>query len=148
MNHTPIRDNPTREELCEQLSLLEPATLMAVADECLATAPLEVVRGPEVGTVATQVREPVAGTRFLLVDVLVTSAEVTLGGTPGWAMRAGADPATVLAQAVCEAELQRGGERADRLRRACADVASTARMERAAEWERLAPTVVEFEEIP
>lgn len=138
----------TREVLCEQLSLLEPGLLLEVADRVVANADLEVVRGPEVGTVATQVREPIAATRFLLTDLLVTSCEVRVDGTPGWAMRMGADPAAALAQAVCEAELQRGGDHADRLRVACGDAAETARRERAAEWERLTPTIVEFEEIP
>ncbi|OYO25069.1 phosphonate metabolism protein PhnG [Enemella dayhoffiae] len=138
----------TREELCEQLAVAERGALIEIAEACLAAATLEVVRGPEVGTVATQVREPVAGTRFLLTDVLVTSAEVILDGTPGWAMRMGADPEAALAQAVCEAELQRDGAYAERLRRLCTDVATTTRMERAAEWERLTATVVEFEEIP
>lgn len=138
----------TREQLSEQLSLADPDTLVEIAELCLAAAELEVVRGPEVGTVAGQVREPIAGTRFLLADVLVSSAEVRLAGTPGWAMRMGADPEAALAQAICDAELQRGGGYADRLHRLCSDVATTTRMSRAAEWERLAGTVVEFEEIP
>lgn len=132
------------------LAEADPATLIAVADEILDSAEVEVeiVRGPEVGTVAAQVREPIAGTRFLLCDVLVSSAEVTIDGTPGWGMRLGADPAAALAQAVCEAELVRGGPRAQRLTELCADAAAVRRMERVAEWERLAPTIVEFEEIP
>ncbi|OYN96258.1 alpha-D-ribose 1-methylphosphonate 5-triphosphate synthase subunit PhnG [Propionibacteriaceae bacterium ES.041] len=143
-----MTETHTREELAEQLSLADPSTLVEIAELCLDAHDLQVVRGPEVGTVATQVREPIAGTRFLLADVLASSAEVRLAGTPGWAMRMGADPEAALAQAICDAELQRDGAYADRLRRLCADVATTTRMERAAEWERLCGTIVEFEEIP
>ncbi|MDO5681404.1 MAG: phosphonate C-P lyase system protein PhnG [Propionibacteriaceae bacterium] len=138
----------SREELCQWLAAAERAELISLANEVLSTTDVEVVRGPEVGTVATQVREPIAGTRFLLCDALVSSAEVLLDGVPGWSMRLGDDPEAALAQAVCEAELVRDGELAPRLRQLCADIAAVHRMARAAEWEQLAPTVVEFEEIP
>lgn len=151
--HSPSREEPRScEELSELLSLADPQALVEVANQCLAEATLTgatltVVRGPEVGTVATQVREPIAGTRFLLADVLVSSAEVTLDGTPGWAMRLGADRPAALAQAICAAELARNGRLAEHLQRLCSDIATTRDLDRAAEWERLAPTVVEFEEV-
>ncbi|MDO5498341.1 MAG: phosphonate C-P lyase system protein PhnG [Propionibacteriaceae bacterium] len=138
----------SRAEMTRWLAETNRADLIRVADEVLSSADIEIVRGPEVGTVATQIREPIAGTRFLLGDVLVSSAEVLLDDTPGWGMRLGADAEAALAQAVCEAELARGGGLAGQLRQLCADIAAVRRMERAAEWERLAPTVVEFEEIP
>lgn len=139
---------PSREDLSELLSLADPVRLRDLADRCLAGTELTVVRGPETGTVATQVREPIAGARFLLTDVLVSSAEVTLDGTPGWGMRLGADRPAALAQAVCEAELARDGAYAAELRELCAEVATRRAVDRAAEWQRLTPTIVEFEEIP
>ncbi|WP_425307750.1 phosphonate C-P lyase system protein PhnG [Ammonicoccus fulvus] len=141
----------TREEFSELLSHADPTRLIDIADRCLAdadSAEFTIVRGPEVGTVATQVREPVAGTRFLLTDVLVSSAEISLAGTAGWGMRLGDDRAAVLAQAVCEAELARSGAYAAELRDLCTEVATRQRVDRVTEWERLGPTVVEFEEIP
>ena len=146
--HSPSHEEPrSREELSELLSLADPQALVEAANQCITEATLTVVRGPEVGTVATQVREPIAGTRFLLADVLVSSAEVTLDGTPGWAMRLGADRPAALAQAICDAELARDGRLAEHLHRLCSDIATTRDLDRAAEWERLAPTVVEFEEV-
>ena len=50
--------------------------LVALADACLADGvEPRVVLAPEIGTLATQVREPVARTRFLVGDVLACRAE-------------------------------------------------------------------------
>ncbi|WP_026927833.1 phosphonate C-P lyase system protein PhnG [Granulicoccus phenolivorans] len=124
--------------------------LVALADRALATAPLaplEVVRPPEVGSVLMQVREPIARTRFHLADLLVSSAEVRLAGQPGWAMRAGADLRGALAQAVCEAELARRGPLAEEIAALLDRVETAQQQARAAEWQRLQPTAVTFEEV-
>lgn len=142
-----------REQAAELLALIPPTDLMDLADLVLAQATqagpesVAITRRPEVGSVVVLVREPVSGHRFQLTDLVVSTAEVELGGQPGWAMRPGAHPEAALAQAVCEAELARGGPLAPRIAQRCDAVETARRTARAAEWSRLAPTIVEFEEV-
>jgi alpha-D-ribose 1-methylphosphonate 5-triphosphate synthase subunit PhnG len=138
----------SREERTALLAVARPEELVGLADACLADGVLpRVLRAPEVGCVATQVAEPVAGERFLLGDVLACRAEVELGGARGWAMRLGDDRAAVLAAAICDAEVEAGRSRAADVLVLCDRVAARLAEADAAEWARLAPTVVEFEEL-
>ncbi|MDN5857750.1 MAG: phosphonate C-P lyase system protein PhnG [Pseudonocardia sp.] len=138
----------SREDRAALLAAAQSAELVGQADACLAdgTAP-RVLVAPEVGCVATQVAEPIAGERFLLGDLLACRAEVELDGARGWAMRLGDDRAAVLAAAVCDAEVQAGRPRAAEVDALCDRVAARAAAEEAAEWAELAPTIVEFEEL-
>ena len=106
-----------------------------------------IITSPETGIVMMQVREPVVRERFHLGEVVVTRAEVELAGHRGWAMRQGADRMAALAAAICDAAAHAGGEAADCVEQLCADTSEhLARTERQL-CERLAPTVVEFEEL-
>ncbi|MFI5613067.1 phosphonate C-P lyase system protein PhnG [Amycolatopsis sp. NPDC051903] len=137
-----------REERCGLLAEAEPGELRALADACLADgAEVRVLLAPEVGCVQTQVREPVAGERFLLGDVLACRAEVELAGHRGWAMRLGDDRAAALAAAVLDAEVQAGRPRASEVDELCREVARRLVEREEREWAELAPTVVEFEEL-
>ena len=138
----------SRAERCELLASAPTQRLLDVADACLDGAPpLDVVSGPEVGTVLMTVREPIETTRFHLGDVLVTRTMVAHRSTRGWAMRMGDDRAGALAAAICDAEVEAGGNQAHAVETLCLDVAAHARSERAAEWQRLEGTVVRFEEM-
>jgi alpha-D-ribose 1-methylphosphonate 5-triphosphate synthase subunit PhnG len=138
----------SREERAALLAAARSAEVIGLADACLAEgAAPRVLVAPEVGCVATQVAEPVAGERFLLGDVLACRAEVELGGARGWAMRLGDDRAAVLAAAICDAEAAAGRPRAADVDALCDRVAARVAAEEAAEWAQLAPTVVEFEEL-
>lgn len=138
----------SREERAAMLALARPEELVGLADACLADGAVpRVLRAPEVGCVATQVTEPIAGDRFLLGDVLAVQAEVELGGSRGWAMRIGDDRAATLAAAICDAEVQAGRPHAADVLDLCGRVAAREAAAEAEEWARLAPTVVEFEEL-
>jgi alpha-D-ribose 1-methylphosphonate 5-triphosphate synthase subunit PhnG len=138
----------SREERAALLALARPEELVGLADACLADGAVpRVLRAPEVGCVATQVSEPIAGERFLLGDVLAVQAEVELGGSRGWAMRLGDDRAAALAAAICDAEVQAGRPHAADVLDMCGRVAARQAAAEADEWARLAPTVVEFEEL-
>lgn len=138
----------SREERAALLALAPPDELVGLADACLADGAVpRVLRAPEVGCVATQVTEPIAGDRFLLGDVLAVQAEVELGGSRGWAMRLGDDRAAALAAAICDAEVQAGRSHAADVVDLCGRVAAREAAAEAEEWARLAPTVVEFEEL-
>lgn len=138
----------SREQRAALLAVAEPAELIGLADACLADGSRPAVLvAPEVGSVATQVTEPVAGARFLLGDVLAVRAEVELGGARGWAMRLGDDRAAVLAAAICDAEVAAGRARAGDVAALCRRIAERLAAQEATEWAALAPTVVEFEEL-
>lgn len=140
-----------REYLSELLSGASAAPVVELANRCLAGADAEsfrVLRPADVGSVVLQVREPIARQRFILADAVVTSAEISLHGTAGWAMRMGEDREATLAQAVCDAELVRSGPFAAEILDLCRRLERERTEARAEEWDRLQPTIVEFEEIP
>lgn len=140
---------PTSEEICSELAMADAAAVIELASRCLSgTDDIVVTRPPTVGSVVTQVREPVAETRFILADVLACQAEVTLRGSQGWAMRMGSDRLATLAAAVCAAEYESGGPHHDDVITLCDRSRREREQARASEWERLAPSIVEFEEIP
>lgn len=147
-----LRSSP-RERLLELLVTAPPPEVAPLAARAAELARVEVRRGPEIGLIAMQVREPVAGERFLLADVLATVVEVEVDGTRGWAMRLGEDRVATLACAICDAVLSMpapaGG--LDALARdivdLCARSADRAAGEEAAERRLLAPTAVAFEEL-
>ncbi|RDI55349.1 phosphonate C-P lyase system protein PhnG [Nocardia mexicana] len=138
----------TRERVAELLGAAASSDLIELADACLGDgAELTVLTAPEVGTVAAQVREPIAYDRFFLGDVLACRAEVALGGARGWAVRMGDDRAATLAAAVCDAEVQAGRPHARAVLELCGRVERDRYEAELAEWDRLAPTIVQFEEL-
>jgi len=134
-----------RERRCELLALAKSAEIVDLAERCIAAAPVKVLAGPEVGMVMLQVREPVVRERFYLGEVLVTRAEVERSGTRGWAMRMGDDRVATLAAAICDAEVERGGDLAGEILDLCDRIAERAAHQRADEWSEIAPTRVRFE---
>ncbi|OBF38096.1 phosphonate metabolism protein PhnG [Mycobacterium sp. ACS1612] len=137
-----------RAKRCGLLAEAEVGELRELADACLADgAEIRVLVAPEVGCVSTQIREPVAGERFLIGDVLACRAEVELAGHRGWAMRLGDDRAAVLAAAVLDAEAEAGRPQAGAIDDLCREVARRLTERHDREWAELAPTIVEFEEL-
>jgi alpha-D-ribose 1-methylphosphonate 5-triphosphate synthase subunit PhnG len=139
----------TRELRCELLAATAPTRLVALADRCLEDEGflLDVRSGPAVGTVSLEVREPVLGQRFILGDVLVTSAEVEWRGKCGWATLLGRDRAAVLAAAVCDAEVEAGGPLSAEVEALCGETEAALRKAAHEEESELAQTVVRFEEL-
>lgn len=140
--------NPTVEYMSSCLNQAEPHRLSRLAEACLADDPdLVVTRDPEVGVVVAQVREPIAEERFILGDVMACQVEVHRRGSYGWAMRLGDDRRATLAAAVLVAEYAAGGPRAAEIVDLCELTVSEREQARTEEWERLAPSIVEFEEV-
>lgn len=135
-------------ERAELLASAPRSEVLDLADRCLTdVADPEILSGPEVGTVALNVREPVEGIRFQLGDVLTTRCEVRHRGALGWSMRMGDDRAAALAAAVCDAEYAAEGPLHDEVSRVCTNTAASLARGRAAEWADLVPTIVAFEEL-
>lgn len=134
--------------ISSELNQADPGDVIALASQCLADDPdVTVTKPPQVGVVVAQVREPVAEQRFLLGDVMASQAEVRRRGVYGWAMRLGSDTLATLGAAVLAAEYTADGPRRTEIEE-LVDRTERLRVElRAAEWERLAPSIVEFEEV-
>lgn len=148
---TPAQDpaRPGRAQISSELNQADAGAVIALASLCLADDPeITVTRPPVVGVVVTQARDVVAEERFIIGDVMVTQAEVTRRGAFGWAMRLGSDKMAALSAAILEAEWVADGPRAAEVEELVAHTAESRRAARAEEWERLAPSIVEFEEIP
>lgn len=144
-----MTDTLTRAEITSELNMADAAEVIALSYLCLADdADVVVTRPPVVGTVVTQVREPIAEERFILGDVMVTQAEVRRRGVDGWTMRMGADRLAALAAAICATEYHADGPLRENVITLCEQTKARRVAARAAEWERLAPSIVEFEEIP
>ena len=78
----------------------------------------------------------------------MTECIVELDGTLGWSMRVGDDRASVLAAAILDAVVAAGHPRSGEVEALCARVADRREAQHAAEWSEIAPTIVEFEELP
>ncbi|MGH8931272.1 MAG: phosphonate C-P lyase system protein PhnG [Egibacteraceae bacterium] len=138
----------TPEQRAELLAVADAGEVVALAERCLALgAAPAIVAEPEAGLVVLQVREPVAGTRFYLCEVLATRAEVAVDGVPGWAMRLGEDRAATLASAICDAEAEARRPLAAEVEALCDRAAEAEALQRAAQWRDVAPTIVQFEEL-
>jgi alpha-D-ribose 1-methylphosphonate 5-triphosphate synthase subunit PhnG len=145
----PREPESDRSRISSELNQADAGEVIALASLCLADDPeLTVTRPPVVGVVVTQVRDIVAEERFILGDVMVTQAEVTRRGAFGWAMRLGSDKMAALSAAILEAEWVAKGPRTGEIEALVVRTEETRRAARAQEWERLAPSIVEFEEIP
>jgi alpha-D-ribose 1-methylphosphonate 5-triphosphate synthase subunit PhnG len=138
----------SRERRAELLAYADGTRLIDLAERCAGDGgDLEIIGEPRVGTLPLEVREPVVRERFVLADVLAVTAEVDLGGVRGWAMRLGDDRVAVVAAAICDAEVERQGEYTEEIERICLEAEAVARAEAIREWNELAPTIVQFEEL-
>ena len=136
----------TAERRVELLCAADADGVVSLAEAVLlAGEDLRLVVGPELGMVMLQVREPVAEERFYLTEVLVTRAEVDLGGARGWAMRAGDDGLAALAAAVLDAAANAG--HLAEVEELCASTERSLAAGRASEVAELAPTTVQFAEL-
>ncbi len=92
-----------------------------------------------------RVQETVDGEVFNLGEVLATSCEVVLDGTPGWGMVMGDDPERAVCAAVLDAANEAG--MTEELEGELALSLAFAREERRSRWAKVQPTRVEFEEM-
>jgi len=132
----------------ELLAVADGIAVREVAERCLQRLGEPVIiTPPETDIVMMQVREPIVRERFHLGEVVVTRADVELGGHRGWSMRQGTDRVVTLAAAICDAAARGGGESAADVARLCSDTADSIERREADLAARLRPTIVEFEEL-
>ena len=138
----------SRGERSELLAATDPDLLTAMGDLCLqGTDNPEIITGPQVGTVVLTLREPIEEKRFHLGEVLATKTEVMHRGTQGWALLMGDNPIASLAAAICDAEIEAGGPYAGGVETLLGETTQKIQNQRAAEWQELSETIVNFEAI-
>lgn len=136
------------ERRAELLALADSATLIELADACIARhGDPTVLVAPETGLVMLQVREPVCEERFHLGEVVVTRAEIALAGGHGWSIRMGTDRLGTLAAAVCDAVADARADLTDEVVDLCRRTEQSAHTAAEAEWDELRATEVSFEEL-
>lgn len=145
-----ITQTEGRERRCSLLSAATTEELTALAERLMTEGldGLTVVKPPKTGLVVMQVREPVAEERFYLGEVLVTECTVDIDGALGWAMREGDDRVAALAAAVLDAVVAADLPAAAEVEALCERVVARQAIARRAEWDEIAATVVEFEDLP
>ena len=142
-----------RAHRCELLALADRTDLLDLADDLLGGrlradhGDPDVHEPAEVGLVMMHVREPVAGTRFQLGEVVVSRAEVEWHGHVGWAMRLGTDRAAALSAALCDAAAEIDPVACRQVEELCLAVGARRRDEELREWSQLLTTRVAFEEL-
>ena len=152
LNESEVPGLDTREDRCSLLAVCDTDELTNLIDYMLEmgnlSTELQVVRPTYTGTVQFQVREPVCEERFLLADVIVTVAEVSLGETLGWAMRVGTDRKATLAAAIADALLESGHTEANGTIRTLLAATRRDLLEQRRERQaQLNKTIIEFEEL-
>lgn len=137
----------TRERRCEAIALARAADLVPLAEAVLADAPVQVLRGPTVGTLMLRARESALGQTFHLGEALVTEAFVAIGDHRGYAVVQGMERELALAGAICDAAVEAEHAAAPRILAALRDAEIRVAAARRAAWEAVAATRVAFDEM-
>jgi alpha-D-ribose 1-methylphosphonate 5-triphosphate synthase subunit PhnG len=136
-----------RERRAEAISIGDADRIVALADELLRDLDVSVSRGPSVGLLMMRVEEPSERLPFNFAEVTVAEAEVSIGGTRGYAMVMGLEPEKALAGAILDAAIETGHRRAAEIERELGRFLEGERQRREQRWAEVAPTMVKFEEM-
>jgi alpha-D-ribose 1-methylphosphonate 5-triphosphate synthase subunit PhnG len=135
-----------RSDRFELIAACEGATLARFANDVLEDDPLLSVRQePRPQLLMQRVREPVERRPFNLGEVVVTSAEVELDGTRGFAMLPGKAERGALSGAIVDAAVAADREEAATIVAALEDVDARRREQQREDWAESKHTAVEFE---
>jgi len=104
-----------------------------------------IITPPTVGMVMARAADGARGEVFNLGEVLVTEARVSVDGHEGWGMVLGRAPDHALSVAVVDAGMEAGHPQRDAIERELAALAADAADAASQEWQRIAPTRVQFD---
>jgi len=146
-HHQPPPGPLDRERRLEAIGLADEPTLTAIADELLQSAGVQISRGPTVGLLMVRAEEPSVRHAFNFAEVTVSEAEVIVEGHRGYAMVLGRAPAKALAGAIIDGALEAGTPGTEGIEGVLNAALDREASRLAAEWARVAPTTVTFEEM-
>ena len=104
-----------------------------------------VISPPTLGMVMARAADGARGEVFNLGEVLVTEARVSVSGHEGWGMVIGRAPDHALSVAIVDAGLEAGHPQRAMIERELATLAAAAAASVDQEWQRVAPTRVQFD---
>jgi alpha-D-ribose 1-methylphosphonate 5-triphosphate synthase subunit PhnG len=141
-----MNDPTDRTDRFELLAATAGDTLAELANAVLETdPPFSVLQEPEPQLLMQRVREPVERRPFNLGEVVVTPAEVEVGGSRGFAMYPGKAERAALSGAIVDAAVAADHEHRDQITTTLAATAERRDAERASKWGETRHTAVEFE---
>lgn len=136
-----------RQARFEALTLIPERAAVGLAEQVLdgALGDVAVISPPTVGMVMARAADGARGEVFNLGEVLVTEARVSVDGHEGWGMVIGRAPDHALSVAVVDAALEAGHPRRVAIERELQSLAADAAQSADQEWQRVAPTRVQFD---
>jgi alpha-D-ribose 1-methylphosphonate 5-triphosphate synthase subunit PhnG len=134
------------EQRLEAIAAADSEDLIRWADRILQTQPITITRGPTVGLLMVRHEEPVERSTFNFTECTVTEVEVLAGGTRGYAMVIGRNPARALAGAIVDVAIELEHALTADLTSFLMSAISEQEARFLEEWNQVAPTKVRFEE--
>ncbi len=108
---------------------------------------LEIIKEPKAAVLMVRARDTARGEIFNFGEALVTEAEVRFYGQIGYMLILGDDQMHALAGAICDAALEAGHLDSHAILETLATMQRFQQKQVAAEWARVAPTTVAFDEM-
>jgi alpha-D-ribose 1-methylphosphonate 5-triphosphate synthase subunit PhnG len=136
-----------RQQRFEALTTIPEAAAIRLAERMLADAPgpVAVITPPTIGMVMARAVDGACGEVFNLGEVLVTEARVSIDGHEGWGMVLGRAPDHAISVAVVDAGIEAGHRDCAAIEQELATLAADAVTTADQEWQRVAPTRVQFD---
>lgn len=136
-----------RQARFEALTLIPERAAVGLAELALdgSLSDIAVISPPTVGMVMARAADGARGEVFNLGEVLVTEARVSVNGHEGWGMVIGRAPDHALSVAIVDASLEAGHPQRDLIERELLTLAAAAAASADQEWQRVAPTRVQFD---
>lgn len=108
---------------------------------------LEIIKEPKAAVLMVRARDTARGEIFNFGEALVTEAEVRFYGQTGYMLILGDDQMHALAGAICDAALEAGHPGRPAILETLSTMQRFQQERVAAEWARVAPTTVAFDEM-
>src|SRR4051812_8270604 len=136
-----------RQQRFEALTSIPEPAAVQLAERILdgSLGDVAVITPPTVGMVMARAVDGARGEVFNLGEVLVTEARVSIDGHEGWGMVLGRAPDHAISVAVVDAGIEAGHPERAAIEQELATLAADASAAVDQEWQRVAPTRVQFD---
>ncbi|HJH27968.1 MAG TPA: phosphonate C-P lyase system protein PhnG [Methanophagales archaeon] len=133
-----------REKRFEIIAVSEKASICELAEEILQDTEVKILK-EHTGMIMARASDSVAGAVFNLGEVLVTEAEVEIGGEKGYAMVLGMEPEKARAGAILDAAVETNHPLKNKILETLEEERKKAEERKRKLWGMVKPTKVEFE---
>jgi len=133
-----------REERFEIIAVSEKASILELAEEILKDTEVKILK-EQTGMIMARASDSVVGAVFNLGEVLVTEAEVEIGGEKGYAMVLGMEPEKACAGAILDAAVETNHPLKNKISETLEEERKKTKERKRKLWGVVKPTKVEFE---